>query len=171
MAAAESPVRQPVTCSDSQRSWLPSASSEIRLLLWLRARRGAVWHLRDLAYFVAVADHGNFTRAAENLFVSQPTLSKQIAALERSVSTPLFRREHDGVRLTRAGEALVPFARQLLATAAQAGVGGGRQRRVGRADDRLLAVARQRPAPVGARPVRPAAPGHERGAAPGRLVG
>jgi DNA-binding transcriptional LysR family regulator len=81
-----------------------------------------VWHLRDLAYFVAVADHGNFTRAAENLFVSQPTLSKQIAALERSVSTPLFRREHDGVRLTRAGEALVPFARQLLATAAQAEV-------------------------------------------------
>jgi DNA-binding transcriptional LysR family regulator len=79
-----------------------------------------MWHLRDLAYFVAVADHGNFTRAAEELFVSQPTLSKQVAALERSVKTPLLRREHDGVRLTRAGEALLPFARRLLSTAAEA---------------------------------------------------
>jgi DNA-binding transcriptional LysR family regulator len=79
-----------------------------------------MWHLRDLAYFVAVADHGNFTRAAGELFVSQPTLSKQIAALERSVGTPLFRREHDGARLTRAGEALLPSARRLLDIAAEA---------------------------------------------------
>ena len=79
-----------------------------------------MWHLRDLAYFVAVADHANFSRAAEDLFVSQPTLSKQIAALERSVKTPLFRRERGGVRLTRAGEALLPFARRMLDTAAEA---------------------------------------------------
>ena len=79
-----------------------------------------MWHLRDLAYFVAVADHGGFTRAAEHLYVSQPTLSKQIAALERSVAAPLFQRGPDGARLTRAGEALLPFARNLLATAAEA---------------------------------------------------
>jgi DNA-binding transcriptional LysR family regulator len=79
-----------------------------------------MWHLRDLRYFVAVADHRNFTRAAQELFVSQPSLSKQVAALERSLGTPLFRREHDGVRLTQAGEALLPFARRILATAAEA---------------------------------------------------
>jgi DNA-binding transcriptional LysR family regulator len=79
-----------------------------------------VWHLRDLGYFVAVAEHRNFTRAAEELFVSQPTLSKQIAALERSLNTPLFHREHDGARLTHAGEALLPFARTILASASEA---------------------------------------------------
>jgi DNA-binding transcriptional LysR family regulator len=79
-----------------------------------------MWHLRDLRYFVAVADHRNFTRAAQDLFVSQPSLSKQIAALERTLDIQLFRREHDGVRLTRAGEALLPFARRILATAAEA---------------------------------------------------
>jgi DNA-binding transcriptional LysR family regulator len=81
-----------------------------------------VWHLRDLRYFVAVAERGNFTRAAEDLFVSQPTLSKQVAALERSLGAELFTREHAGVRLTRAGEALLPFARNLLATASEAEV-------------------------------------------------
>jgi DNA-binding transcriptional LysR family regulator len=79
-----------------------------------------MWHLRDLGYFVAVADHRNFTRAAQALFVSQPSLSKQVAALEQTLGTPLFRREHDGVRLTRAGEALLPLARRILATAAEA---------------------------------------------------
>jgi DNA-binding transcriptional LysR family regulator len=81
-----------------------------------------VWHLRDLGYFVAVADHRNFTRAAEKLYVSQPTLSKQVAALERSLGTPLFYRERDGARLTPAGHVLLPFARQILATAADAEV-------------------------------------------------
>lgn len=81
-----------------------------------------MWHLRDLGYFVAVAHHRNFTRAAEELFVSQPTLSKQIAALERSFNTPLFHREHDGARLTHAGDAFLPFAQQILATAAKAEV-------------------------------------------------
>jgi DNA-binding transcriptional LysR family regulator len=79
-----------------------------------------VWHLRDLRYFVAVADQRGFTRAAQELFVSQPSLSKQVAALERSVGSPLFHREHDGVRLTRAGEALLPYARRMLAMAAEA---------------------------------------------------
>lgn len=79
-----------------------------------------MWHLRDLGYFVAVAEHRNFTRAAQELFVSQPSLSKQVAALERAIGTQLFHREHDGVRLTRAGEALLPYARRILDTAAEA---------------------------------------------------
>ena len=79
-----------------------------------------MWHLRDLGYFVAVAEHRNFSRAARELFIAQPSLSKQIAVLERSVGTPLFHREHGGARLTPAGEALLPFARRMLATATQA---------------------------------------------------
>lgn len=79
-----------------------------------------MWHLRDLQYFVSVAEQRNFTRAAQELFVSQPTLSKQIAALERAVGTQLFRREHDGAHLTRSGEAMLPYARSILATAAEA---------------------------------------------------
>jgi DNA-binding transcriptional LysR family regulator len=79
-----------------------------------------MWHLRDLKYFVAVADHRNFTRAAQELFITQPTLSKQVATLERGLGTPLFHREHDGAHLTRAGEALLPYARSILAAAAEA---------------------------------------------------
>jgi DNA-binding transcriptional LysR family regulator len=86
----------------------------------MELRGFAMWHLRDLKYFVAVAEHQNFTRAAQELFVSQPTLSKQIAALERTLNAPLFHREHGGVRLTRAGQALLPYARRILATASDA---------------------------------------------------
>lgn len=72
-------------------------------------------HLRDLRYFVAVADDLHFTRAAERLFVSQPALSKQIRALERHLGFPLFTREPAGVSLTPQGLALLPVARTLLA--------------------------------------------------------
>jgi DNA-binding transcriptional LysR family regulator len=72
-------------------------------------------HGRDLRYFVAVAEELHFTRAAERLFVSQPALSKQIRVLERALGTPLFERRGREVRLTSAGEALLPRARQVLA--------------------------------------------------------
>lgn len=72
-------------------------------------------HGRDLRYFVAVAEELHFTRAAERLFVSQPALSKQVRALERQLGTPLFTRDRPGVRLTPAGEALLPHARRTLA--------------------------------------------------------
>lgn len=71
-------------------------------------------HLRDLRYFVAVADELNVTRAAERLFVSQPALSKQLRALERQLGFRLFERVHSGVVLTRQGAALLPVARDLL---------------------------------------------------------
>lgn len=71
-------------------------------------------HLRDLRYFVAVAEHLHFTRAAEELFVSQPALSKQIRALEERLRVPLFERDRREVRLTGAGQALLPAARTIL---------------------------------------------------------
>lgn len=72
-------------------------------------------HGRELRYFVAVAEHLHFTRAAEALFVSQPALSKQVRALEERLRTPLFTRDRRSVGLTPAGEALLPHARTVLA--------------------------------------------------------
>lgn len=65
----------------------------------------------------AVARTANVTRAAAELFVSQPTLSRQLAALETEVGAPLLDRGPSGVTLTAAGEALVPIARRMLADA------------------------------------------------------
>jgi DNA-binding transcriptional LysR family regulator len=71
--------------------------------------------LRHLRYLVAVADAGTFTRAAERLFIAQPTLSQQIRRLEQLVGTPLLVRGRDGVRLTAAGAVLLDAARDVLA--------------------------------------------------------
>lgn len=67
--------------------------------------------LRHLRYLLAVADHGNFTRAAEALHVSQPTLSQQIKQLEREVGATLLDRSGRTVRLTDAGEAYARHGR------------------------------------------------------------
>lgn len=72
--------------------------------------------LQQLAYFVAVADVGSFTRAADAVGVAQPTLSRQLRVLERDLGAPLVDRgSRDGLPLTPAGEAVLPLARRILA--------------------------------------------------------
>jgi LysR family carnitine catabolism transcriptional activator len=70
--------------------------------------------LRRLRLFLAVVDEGGFTRAADAMFVSQPSVSQAMRELEEELSTPLFHRVGRGVVLTSAGEALVSPARQVL---------------------------------------------------------
>lgn len=76
--------------------------------------------LRQLSYVVAVADLENFTRAAERCFVVQSALSHQIARLEHELGARLFHRTSRQVRLTAAGEAFLPAARQCLQAAERA---------------------------------------------------
>jgi len=76
--------------------------------------------MRQLAYFIAVAEELNFTRAARRALVAQPAISQQMLALERELGEALFDRGPRSVRLTPAGQAFLPHARATLA-AAQAG--------------------------------------------------
>jgi LysR family cyn operon transcriptional activator len=69
---------------------------------------------RSLRYLLAVAEHGSFTRAAETLFVSQPTLSQQIKQLEELLDVQLLDRSGRTVRLTEAGELYLRHARRAL---------------------------------------------------------
>lgn len=90
--------------------------------------------LRQLSYVVAIVDHGGFTKAAAALHVAQPSMSQAVRALERELGVELFDRVGRTVRLTAAGRALLPGARQALrdadvareAVAAVRGVRGGR---------------------------------------------
>lgn len=70
--------------------------------------------LRHLRYLLAVAEHASFTRAAEELRISQPTLSQQVKQLERTVGIQLLDRTGRTVRLTDAGETYVQHARRAL---------------------------------------------------------
>ena len=71
--------------------------------------------LHQLRYFVAVAQTGNFSRAAERCFVSQPSLSQQIQKLERQLKRPLFHRLGRKAVLTDGGRMLLDRAMQILA--------------------------------------------------------
>ncbi|MEV0203897.1 LysR family transcriptional regulator [Streptomyces sp. NPDC050788] len=76
--------------------------------------------LRQMEYFLAVVDEASFTRAADALHVSQPALSHQIKALERSVGGELLERLPRGVRLTPMGRAFRPHAERAVRSADQA---------------------------------------------------
>ena len=73
--------------------------------------------LRQIRYFVTLADELNFRKAAAQLFITQPSLSHQIALLETTLGVRLFDRDRRQVRLTEAGNALLDDARCLLAEA------------------------------------------------------
>ena len=70
--------------------------------------------MRQLRYFVAVADTLNFSRAAESLFISQSALSKQISDLEKELGVLLFHRSKHTVSLTEAGQVMVEEAKAIL---------------------------------------------------------
>ncbi len=63
--------------------------------------------MRHLRYFLAVADAGNFSRAAERLHLAQPALSQTVRRVEHTLGVRLFDRHPHGARLTADGEALV----------------------------------------------------------------
>lgn len=76
--------------------------------------------LRQLEYFVAVAEKGSFSRAAASLNLAQPSVSRQIALLEEELAQRLLERTGRGVRPTHAGETLLAHARVMLNAASQA---------------------------------------------------
>jgi DNA-binding transcriptional LysR family regulator len=73
--------------------------------------------LRTLEYFVAVAEEGSFTRAAQKCFITQPSISAQIQGLERELGEALFDRTQRTTALTDAGQVLLPYARQCIQAA------------------------------------------------------
>ena len=76
--------------------------------------------LRLLRYFVATVDAGTITQAAADLYVAQPSLSRQIRRLEQSLGFALFDRTKSRISLTAAGQAFLPVAQDLISRAAQA---------------------------------------------------
>ncbi|MEV4843698.1 LysR family transcriptional regulator [Micromonospora matsumotoense] len=71
--------------------------------------------LHQLKYFVAVAEVRHFTQAADIVGITQPSLSKQVHALETDLGAPLFERVRGNITLTAAGEVLLPLAKRILA--------------------------------------------------------
>jgi LysR family cyn operon transcriptional activator len=78
--------------------------------------------LRQLRYLLAIAEEGNFTRAAEKVFVSQSALSQQIQLLEQEIGAPVLSRGKRGVHLTAAGEVLKHHAQRVFHELEQARV-------------------------------------------------
>ena len=76
--------------------------------------------LRHLRYFIAVAAHGSFNRAAEILHLTQPALSRQVKDLEEELGVPLLVRSQNTVKLTKSGDLFYEEAREVIARANEA---------------------------------------------------
>jgi LysR family nitrogen assimilation transcriptional regulator len=85
--------------------------------------------LEQLHALVTIADAGSLTRAARQLHISQPPLSRKLQALEAELGLPLFERRADGMRPTAAGSALIDDARQILHAVAEAAARARGERR------------------------------------------
>lgn len=68
----------------------------------------------QLKYVISVAENGSFSKAAKELYITQPSLSNQIKALEEEIGTPLFIRMHHNLKLTAAGHEFVMYSRRIL---------------------------------------------------------
>ena len=82
--------------------------------------------IRQLAIFLSIANRGTFTAAGKALYMSQPTVSVQMAALERELGVALFERQSRGIRLTPAGKILKRYAEDILMLRDQAVAAMGR---------------------------------------------
>src|SRR3954464_311678 len=127
--------------------------------------------LRKLRYFVTVADRLHFSRAADELHIAQPVLSRQIRALEHDLGTPLLTRDSHGVELTDAGRQLLADAGPLLASpdAVRRRVTAAAARARRRGAPRARGGARRRGGAGGGRPLgerAPRPPGGAGGGAP-----
>src|ERR1700758_3764982 len=98
--------------------WLPDIGSFIPLALIVEGYQPM--ELRQVRYFVAVAETLNFRKASDQLHVSQPSLSVQIKQLEDELGVSLFRRSKRQVEITRAGEVFLSAAREILLRLQQA---------------------------------------------------
>jgi len=102
--------------------WAPSAAVQSRFripdIMVRNADPRPAWDLTQLRTFVAVAQEGHLTRAAERLHVSQPAASAHIRALERFLDIALFVRTNRGLELTAAGRRLADCAEHVLGQAA-----------------------------------------------------
>ncbi|QFG22223.1 LysR family transcriptional regulator [Actinomadura sp. WMMB 499] len=105
--------------------------------------------LRLVGYFVAVIDHGGITRAAEALYIAQPSLSQAIRSLERQLGTELFDRSGRRLTLTADGRAFLGPARRLLADVenARSRVDAVRDLRTGRLEIAVLSTLSADPLP------------------------
>lgn len=82
----------------------------------IMVRQPMKFSLRAITNFVAVVDAGSLNRAAQSLHVAQPWLSRQIQRLEADIGLQLIERGHTSLRLTPAGEALLPAMRHFAKT-------------------------------------------------------